>query len=290
MKVVNVIGGLGNQMFQYALFIALKNRFPYEEILLDASLMSSYGIHNGLELTRVFGLEIPQASFRRLLKLTYPAYNYRISRLFDKFLPVRKTELRDISSPDLLLKIFSEGDRYYKGYWLDYRYYYDIQPLLQSVFQFKCPHNEKTDKLLSALRITDNTVSIHIRRGDYLKAKNYIGLCGHEYYSSAINYITENVKSPQFIIFSDDIDWCKNNMSALIAGYEVVYVDWNSGKDSPLDMLLMSSCHHNIIANSTFSWWGAALNSHLDKIVCAPKIWTNNKSYCKFQMPEWKLF
>lgn len=90
MKIVNVIGGLGNQMFQYALFIALKNRFPYEEILLDASLMSSYGIHNGLELTRVFGLEIPQASFRQLLKLTYPAYNYRISRYLTSFFPYGK--------------------------------------------------------------------------------------------------------------------------------------------------------------------------------------------------------
>jgi len=290
MKIVRIIGGLGNQMFQYALFLALKHKFPNETILIDASLMKSYKVHNGLEINRVFGVELPQASFSQLLKLTIPTYNYKLSRLIEKIFPNRKTELLDVSSLDLPERIFSQGDKYYNGYWLDYRYTHDIIKIIKKAYQFKLPLNEATKDLLNILNQENGTISIHVRRGDYLKASNYVGLCGIEYYSNAINYILKKVLNPKFYVFSDDIEWCRISLSEIISDNPITYVDWNKGSESPLDMLLMSKCNHNIIANSSFSWWGAMLNGNNNKIVCAPKEWTNNKSFCKFQMPDWILF
>ncbi len=289
MKIVRIIGGLGNQMFQYALFLALKKRFPDEEMRVDASLMSSYRVHNGLELERVFQLSLPQASFRELMSLTRPMYNYRMARIVDKFLPPRRTELIDISSDHLMDDIFSTGDCYYKGYWLDYRYSKDITDLLQETYDFKLPFNEATEGMLHIIRKCNNAVGIHVRRGDYLKAKNYAGLCGLDYYEAALKYFMTRFKDPTFFIFSDDIGWCMENIVPLLFGCDYHIIDFNKGIDSPLDMMLMSECNHNIIANSSFSWWGAVLNKNPDKIVCAPRKWTNNESYCRFQLPQWIL-
>ena len=289
MKIVRIIGGLGNQMFQYALYIALKKKFPEEEILVDTSLFRGYNVHNGLELERVFGIELPQASFMQLIKLTKPTYNYNISRITDNFLPSRKTELYDNSRPDLKRLIFSAGDRYYAGYWLDYRYTLDALSDIRNAYRFKLKINDLTLKVLEKIESSLSSVSIHIRRGDYLKVSNYAGLCGVKYYEDAIRYIINNVDAPEFYVFSDDLDWCKFNLTKFLSGFRTKYVDWNKGTDSPLDMMLMSKCKHNIIANSSFSWWAATLNRNDCKIVCAPQIWTNNPSYCIFQRPEWIL-
>lgn len=290
MKIVRILGGLGNQMFQYALYLSLKHHFPEEVVLIDASLMGSYKVHNGLEIDRVFGVELPQASFRQLCRLTIPVRNYKLSRVIEKFLPSRSTVLQDISSPDLKEKIFSAGDRYYCGYWLDYRYCLDTLPLIRRTYKFRLPLNPRTLGLLEILAADRNSVSIHVRRGDYLKVSNYAGLCGPDYYTEAIRYIRSKVESPEFYVFSDDMEWCRSNLPELLSGSPTTFVDWNHGADSPADMMLISKCHHNIIANSSFSWWGAVLNGHEDKIVCAPAEWTNNKSYCQFQMPDWVLF
>lgn len=290
MKIVRIIGGLGNQMFQYALYMALKHKFPEEEMRVDTSLMGSYNVHNGLEIDRVFGPSLPQASFKELITLTRPVYNYKLARAIEKLLPPRKTELLDISSEHLCDKIFSPGSRYYNGYWLDYRYSQDIMEILRrDVFIFRLPLNPLTKKMQSTIRNCNNSVSIHVRRGDYLKAQNYAGLCGLDYYGMAIKYFTEILKDPTFFIFSDDTLWCKENIVPLLGSYDCHMIDFNKGTDSPLDMMLMSECEHNIIANSSFSWWGAMLNSNPDKIVCAPRKWTNNESYCRFQLPEWIL-
>ena len=186
--------------------------------------------------------------------------------------------------------VFSEGNKYYDGYWQNYKYFIEYKNEILEAFRFKMPINEQSKLLAEELKNKSNTISLHVRRGDYLKAKNYAGLCGLEYYKKAIAHILANTQSPSFYIFSDDIEWCKENISPLLGNNEYKYIDFNRGCDSPLDMMLMSLCHHNIIANSSFSWWGAFLNKHNDKIVCAPEKWTNTKVNCKFQMPEWILF
>lgn len=290
MKIVKILGGLGNQMFQYALFIALKEHFPNEKVLTDTSYFKTYHVHNGLELERVFGIILPQASFGELVRLTYPVKWFKLSRAIRKFLPKRKTECIEAKDYTFNSEVFTTESRYYDGYWQNFEYFKQYIPIIREQFKFKLPLNLKTKFLLDRLSQNKNTVSLHVRRGDYLKAVNYAGLCGIDYYSKAIEYMKGRIESAVFYIFSDDIPWCMENISPLLADSKYEFVDWNKGNDSPLDMLLMSNCHHNILANSSFSWWSACLNSHSDKIVCAPEKWTNTKVNCKFQMPDWILF
>lgn len=121
----------------------------------------------------------------------------------------------------------------------------------------------------------ENSVSVHIRRGDYLLRKHskIHGLCSLEYYLQAIQFIKSKSKDPVFYFFSDDIPWARENF----CNPSYKFVDCNSGSNSCLDLYLMSQCKHNIIANSTFSWWGAWLNRNKEKIVVAPSVWFNDQ-------------
>jgi hypothetical protein len=124
--------------------------------------------------------------------------------------------------------------------------------------------------------LSTNSVSIHIRCGDYLSPKYisiYGGICTIEYYKRAISYILQTVDNPVFFIFSDDIEWTKDNITINNA----IFVSNNKGINSFLDMYLMSICKHNIIANSSFSWWGAYLNKNKNKKVIMPNRWFNSK-------------
>lgn len=290
MKIVRIIGGLGNQMFQYALYLALKQRFPEERILVDYSLFKSYNVHNGLELERVFGVNLPQASFLDMLKVTIPTYNYTLARIVRKIMPKRATECYEAKDYTYNEDVLTPGDRYYNGYWQNYRYFNDIKELIQASYRFDNPSDARNMNLINELYESPDTVSIHVRRGDYLKASNYAGLCGLEYYDNSLKYIKSHVDNPKFLIFSDDIEWCKSNLIPLLGDSEYQIVDWNRGTESFRDIQLMSLCRNNIIANSSFSWWAAFLNRNKDAIVCAPAKWTNTKVNCKFQLPEWELF
>ena len=124
-------------------------------------------------------------------------------------------------------------------------------------------------KILDLIHET-NSVSLHVRRGDYVKLQHIHGLCDLDYYAHAIRFITEHLTNPHFFIFSDDIQWVTNNLKI---GFSHTFVDINHGHDSAWDMWLMANCKHNIIANSSFSWWGAWLNQNPNKIVVAPAQW-----------------
>lgn len=289
MKIIRIIGGLGNQMFQYALYLALKERFPNEDIYLDYSLMSSYNIHNGLEINNVFNIAMPQASFYQLLKVTRPTYNYKLSRIVETMFPKRKHEVIEARDYTFNLEVFDTGNKYYRGYWQNYKYFINYRNRILEAFRFKLSLNDKTANVLKILD-QQESVSVHIRRGDYLKAPNYTGLCGIEYYTKSIKFIKENVLHPHFYLFSDDLIWSVKNIVPLFQDSEYTIIDFNRGIDSPLDMLIMSRCNHNIIANSSFSWWAAFLNKSQNAIICAPEKWTNTKVNCKFQLPEWILF
>lgn len=261
MKIIRIIGGLGNQMWQYALGIALKERFPDEEIFFDMQYVGRNTSHYGVEIERVFGMEVRQASNWQLLKLTWPVKNYKLSRAIQKYLPKRRSEMLDDYDKDKKLKIFRPGDMYYSGYWQDYRYLDDIHEKLREVFTFKMPINNKSRDLISEIENSNiESVSIHVRRGDYKGDPAYFGICDYDYYKKAIDYMKRKERPLNFYVFSDDIKWCHENLDDLLKDYKVIYVDWNVGEESPLDMLLMSKCSHNIIANSSFSWWAAFLN------------------------------
>jgi hypothetical protein len=166
-------------------------------------------------------------------------------------------------------------DAYLLGYWLSAKYFQDSDSVIRSDFSFKITLTGQNAEIAAQINQM-NAVSLHVRRGDYAKVSQTTanqGLCSLDYYYSAIKYVAERVDNPYFFIFSDDIAWVKSNLKT---DFPFRYIDHNQGIESYNDMRLMSLCKHNIIANSTFSWWGAWLNSNPDKLVVAPKAWFAN--------------
>lgn len=290
MKIINISGGLGNQMFQYAFLIAMRE-LTGDECLMDASKYATYNLHNGFELAEVFNISARCATKQELKKVTRYTTNYKLSRVYRKFLPQKRTEILEPKGCKYNPLIFKEakGDQFYEGIWQNEKYFSNVRPIILKEFSYKEPMNEK-NKEASRKFSQKTTISMHIRRGDYLLHKNYIGLCGIDYYTKAIEYAKKKYGNDiQFAIFSNDMQWCKENILPLINGYDYTMVDWNKGKDSYNDIRLMGYCKVNIIANSSFSWWAAYLNNNDDKEVIAPEKWTNMPVLFKRQLDDWTL-
>jgi hypothetical protein len=161
---------------------------------------------------------------------------------------------------------------YLSGYWQSYRYFDDIADQLRTELTPLTPPTPKDSKLIRSM-ISTNSVSVHVRRGDYITQKAAAAFHGNssvEYYDKALAKICTLVQDPRFFVFSDDLGWVKNNMKFPGA---TNFVDHNDGDTAFQDLRLMSTCKHHIIANSSFSWWGAWLNPNDKKIVVAPSLW-----------------
>lgn len=289
MKIIRIIGGIGNQMFQYAFALSLQKHFPTEIVLIDTSLFNGYALHNGYELGRVFGVDLPIATGKDIRKVSCYIPNYKWSRLYRKIFGYRKTEFKEPRLFDFWGETAFAIDRdcYYEGSWQNEKYFKDFQNEIREAFSFKQPLSEMNLNVLDEIN-ENNSVSIHVRRGDYLNDPAYQGVCDVPYYTNAIRYIKKRVEAPFFFIFSNDIDWCQEHITPLCDKYKII--GWNSGKDSWADMQLMSLCKHNIIAHSSFSWWGAWLNAHESKIVVAPRGWYNEKGITESpQLEDWIL-
>jgi hypothetical protein len=173
--------------------------------------------------------------------------------------------------------------------WHTYLFPNEIKDILNKLFIFP-DFNDNKNKNLQQIITSTNSVSIHLRRLDYMTDPKWRcshgDICDIDYYVNAVTYIKQHVPNSQFVVFSDTSEWVKSNLPIENA----IYVDWNKGKYSFRDMQLMSLCKHNIIANSSFSWWGAWLNQNPNKIVIAPIKWLNrhdNTYSLKFIFPEW---
>lgn len=270
-NIIIIKGGLGNQMFCYAFYLCMrkKNKSIYLFNIDDGVLT-----HHGLELFKVFKLK--------------GTWRYHILGVMHKLKPSFWKHYKYIKeqhefrySPDVLRN--NKDNTVYDGYWQSYKYVEDIYNLIKKKYRFKKKLlNSKTLSLTKKLE-SENSVSVHVRRGDYMKYS--WGTCSLEYYYRSISYITRHVENVSFYFFSDDIEWCK----LVFNDYNYYFVNCNSGSESWQDMFLMTRCKHNIIANSTFSWWGAWLNSNPDKIVIAPSIWFNDRDNSEFQIipPTW---
>ena len=282
MVISRLIGGLGNQMFQYAAGRALAN-INNCELKLDVSDFKNYKIHNGYELS-LFNIKAEIASDSEILTLA--GAQSRLTRFFfKKFGLKKKTHFIEKNFAFDIELLKPRRFVYIDGYWQSYQYFESIESQLRS---------ELTPKTcLSGLNLEIskqiakcNSVSLHIRRGDYvnnLEANKTHGFIGLEYYNRAISFINEQVLYPHFFVFSDDIAWAKENLG-LIAN--VNFIAHNQGRSSFEDMRLMSLCKYNIIANSSFSWWGAWLNAAPGKIVIAPKQWFANMQDTRDLMPD----
>lgn len=272
MKLVIFSGGLGNQMFQYAFYEALKAN--YRHVYFTLAKINHYKEHNGYELNRVFGISQSRSEKVLTKLLSMPLLKSIVKHLFFRY----KYRERDYYTFDSYRFFFDRSkvasSARFTGYWQSDRYFESIAPLIKQRFSFR------EDLLSASTRIirkemNKGAVSVHIRRGDYLAdsiSKNYGEICTLDYYQKAIDYIKTRTVNPVFYIFSNDIEWCKKHLPDDI---HILYVECNQRGNSWQDMFLMTCCHHNIVANSSFSWWGAYLNAHPDKIVIAPKTWVN---------------
>lgn len=273
MKIVNIIGGLGNQMFQYALYIALKETYKDECIKIDTSLFRGYNKHNGFELDRIFNISYETASLKDLLRLNFPFMNYRIWQIGRRITPNRKSTYKENKKISFDKNVFQKDkDFYYDGYWQNENYFIKFRDKVLETFSSKELLDIRNQELVIEIE-KGNSASIHFRRGDYVGNKIYKNICDEEYYQRAIKILSKEKKIDKFYVFSDDIEWAISIMNK--SQQEYIPITWNKGKDSYKDMIVMSKCKHNIIANSSFSWWGAWLNKNEEKIVIAPKVWNN---------------
>ena len=287
MVISKIFGGLGNQMFQYAAGRALAMRMETAH-LLDISAYDKYQMHQGFELQRIFNCPVHMASGSDLDKVVGLQSSAILLKLLSRpvFSALRKRAL--VIEPGFnYWNGISEinDDCYLVGYWQTERYFIDAVSLVRSDFNFKLPMNAANTDLAHTMAGVDS-ISLHVRRGDYVadsRTNKQHGLCSMDYYKSAIRHIIAHVAEPHFFIFSDDPAWVRKNIGI---EYPCCYVDHNSAQESYNDMRLMSMCKHHIIANSSFSWWGAWLGSNIDKIIIAPRNWFATGKDVKDLYPE----
>jgi len=281
MIIVKLIGGLGNQIFQYALGrnLAEKNK---AELKLDVSGFETYKKHKySLNHFNIIENIATAQEVSRYKKYDAQTKIGKLFNLIESLKPLKsRTYIKEPHYYGYFPKILNlKGGIYLDGFWQSEKYFKDIENILRDEFTIK---EKLEDNLLNAI-ISTNSVSIHVRRTDYVTnpgANKIHGVCGLDYYNNAIVKITNLVKTPHFFVFSDDIEWSKNNIKI---NFPITFVEHGADKNYE-DLTLMSLCKHNIIANSSFSWWGAWLNNNPNKIVIAPKKWLNNNKIDKRRM------
>lgn len=255
------LGGLGNQMFIYAYYYALKKRGA--NVQIDASLYNFLKMHNGYELPKVFEVEPADINLSGLyLQWLRFLLHFKPHLLISEEIFEREDNIELPKTP------------YITGYWQSDLYFKEFSDEIRDLYTFK---NISTKNRAVANHMqTINSVSLHIRRGDYLTIPGALNVCSEDYYNKAISIINRKVERPHFFIFSNDTAWSERFAKSLRIEYTII--DHNTGMDSYQDMYLMSQCKHNILANSSFSWWGAYLNCHSDAIRIAPYNWCNGHS------------
>ena len=271
LHIVKLSGGLGNQMFQYALYRRLQSQG--KTVKMDD--FTEYAADNTRpkQLQTAFGITYERCTREELTDLT-DAYMNPGARVRRKILG-RQTKSYMEKQFHFDEAVLEQESAYYEGCWQTEKYFKEIEEELRKSFQFQCEIPKATRQFLSQIEAT-NAVSIHIRRGDYLNSEVqevYGNICTDAYYRKAISRMAELVEKPTYYIFTNDMDWAKEQMQE----ENFVLIDCNDESTGYLDMLLMSKCQHHIIANSSFSWWGAWLNANPDKIIIAPSKWLNGR-------------
>lgn len=262
MKIVHFNSGLGNQIFQLMLVRYFEDKGKCVRGYYNKKWLQQ---HNGLEVYKVIEGTIPPATIISNIIVA-------ICRLFHRF-----DKKGVLFSSD---NNFNKNSVYYSGYWQD-RCYFEHLPKPS----FKKFNLSEKNKIIEQKIKMSQSVSIHIRRGDYL-SKEIItkmgNICTLNYYTRAITIIKEKIDSPYFFVFSDDINWAKSNFHEK----NMHFIDWNTGKDSYLDMYLMAQCKAHIIANSSFSFWGAYLSNE-NLITIYPAKWYNHQQSPNIAPDNW---
>lgn len=268
MDVVVISGGLGNQMSQYAFYLAKKRKDKNCIVIFNPYSQKE---HNGSELESVFNIQYRKGLINKILSWIYGVYD-GIPKVRSYLERIRITSIREPRNYDYL-PIFLEPDkrkgiRFLIGGWHSEHYYSAIRSEIRNLYAFSIEKSETDVKKIESIILSDeNSVSIHVRRGDYIGHPDFDGVANDDYYLKSIEYLTKKIGTPHFYVFSNSIEYCERFFSKLDINYTLVEF---GGKRSYLDMYLMSLCRHHIIANSTFSWWGAWLSSYEKSITIRP--------------------
>lgn len=267
------MGGLGNQMFQYAAARALAIRLNVN-VKLDLTFLEDRKPKENFTF-RNFELNCFNTNFEIASKEDISKFRRKsklqiiFSSLTGKAIPYHFYEQNSNFS-----SLFNTlpSHTLLEGYWQTERYFLNIRPLLLKEFVWHSISDQIDTEVCRAVK-NSNSVSIHVRRGDYVNnthINSHHGTCNLNYYKQAIQHMNDLVDSPKFFMFSDDIEWVRKEFNFLES---CVFVSNNNKENNNRDMMLMSLCKHNIIANSSFSWWGAWLNRNVSKVIIAPKLW-----------------
>lgn len=305
MIIIRLTSGLGNQLFQYATArnIAYKHntilkidKISYYSDDFRSCELFNYKI-NAYEIKTTDLLKLKPLQGYFLLFVKFFAGRIRAARLYLKFeskwlnyyahYNTKFSQLNPLIKKRILIQRYYHYDDeilktpdniYLIGYFQSWKYFNDIRSILIKELQPKFPIIGKNNEILTTIRDC-NSVSIHIRRGDYFTNKEnreLFEVYNLEYFQKAIQLIKTKINNIQLFLFSDDINWVKNNFKV---DEEIYYIEKQDERQTIIDLYLMSNCKHNIISNSSFSWWGAWLNNNPEKIVIAPKKWLNSDDY-----------
>jgi len=269
--IIKFNGGLGNQMFQYAFGYALERTIKIKTLFDMSFFEKKYARPYQLDIFNLQAKFVENFLLKLKLKIMWNNRKNLKNKSFmglnfycEPHFQYDKKAFR--IPPNTFIEGFFQSEKYFKH----------VGNEIREAFTFKTKPDKFNQYLIDTIN-ESNSVSIHIRRGDYVEKKRYQDLyatCSLDYYKKGVEYIASKYENPKLFVFSDDIQWAKANWEL---PYETVFVDNNSGDKSYEDFRLMSLCKHNIIANSSFSWWGAWLNNNKEKIVIAPEKWFNDK-------------
>jgi hypothetical protein len=256
--IVILRGGLGNQMFQYAFGLGLQKAHPDAHILFDHSPnpFARFKPHERYALGTAFGV-------RRCI-----FGGCTSAQLLSGAKITTKVQYGDLLYKQQLLLQPIHGIVWYRGYWQSEKWFHSAAQQVRSTFRFREPTSSAAQTALAEMR-TCTAVALHIRRTDYQQSALHCDLYADGYYERAIAMIRARVQDPVFFVFSDDIAWCREHFTS----EDFRFVDCGTAEPPHTDMFLMTQCQHVVIANSTYSWWGAWLNSHPEKVVIAPAQW-----------------
>lgn len=292
MIIVRLKGGLGNQLFQYAFGRALSEKTGQDLFFDDAYFKEiKEGTIRQYELDK-FVADIDRSIpffIRNTINVKYRYTTNKFLKIVSKFKPVHFFDEAYFRYDELILHTCGGGVNYYDGYWQSPRYFNAIRSILLEELKVR-PLLSPLSLALSEAIQKENAISIHVRRGDYVlnkKTNSFHGLCSLEYYQQAIELFIKEEENPVFYLFSDDIAWTEANLK--INDRPVYYVEHTSDETNYEDLYLMTICKHHIIANSSFSWWGAWLNDYPLKRVVAPGKWFSDDSIDKNDLipAEW---
>ena len=273
-----MLGGLGNQLFQYAAGRALAKRLGARLILdctatsgakrsfvLDRYPIDAEVVRNARGKPHSRHLRLPGVLGRRLSDTfhDYLPTTYRIGEHRFKVFGEKQWFTYDPGFEKL------SGSIYLNGYWQSYRYFENAADLIRAELRPLWPPSDANRSWLARIEAA-NAVCMHVRRGDYLRHKAGPPLvCAHSYYDDALRHVRQSLEHPWIFVFSDDIAWCRETFAAS----DMAFVDINGPDDAADDLRLMAACRHHIIANSSLSWWGAWLAWYPEQLVIAPQPW-----------------